>query len=326
MERRDASENPLEHVSDFSLMHNVMDEMNFEQFIDINRGEISTDPNIVKFCSNYDCEHIGGSLIDNDDQFGPIPGDLFGFNSAAMCINPNTILSSLPGIDDDVKGAGEEENNVEESSATTTTTTTTTTVLTKRTKVDGSRTLISERRRRGRMEEALFALRSLVPNISKMDKASIVGDAVLYVQELQMQAKKLKAEIAELESPLLGVKRYQGRQVENPKKIQLINENHSVFKNIIQMDVFQVEEREFYVRLVCNKGQGVAASLYRALESLSSFNVQSSNLATIAERFILTLTLNVRECEVDMNLSNLKLWVTGALLNQGFEFRIQPCT
>lgn len=33
-----------------------------------------------------------------------------------------------------------------------------------------------------------------------MDKASIVGDAVLYVQELQKQAKKLKSEIAGLES------------------------------------------------------------------------------------------------------------------------------
>lgn len=32
-----------------------------------------------------------------------------------------------------------------------------------------------------------------------MDKASIVGDAVLYVQDLQMQAKKLRAEIAGLE-------------------------------------------------------------------------------------------------------------------------------
>lgn len=35
-----------------------------------------------------------------------------------------------------------------------------------------------------------------------MDKASIVGDAVLYVKELQMQAKKLKSEISVLESSI----------------------------------------------------------------------------------------------------------------------------
>lgn len=59
------------------------------------------------------------------------------------------------------------------------------------------------------------------------------------------------------------------------------------------MDVFQVDERGFYVRLVCNKGQGVAVSLFRALESLISFNVQSSNLATSADNFVLTFTLHV---------------------------------
>ena len=99
------------------------------------------------------------------------------------------------------------------------------------------------------------------------------------------------------------------------------------------------------MRLVCIKGEGVAASLYRALESLTSFIVQSSNLATTSEGFVLTFTLNVsflpcqaffgyfthglidklllpkqvKETEQDMNLPNLKLWVTGALFNQGFE-------
>lgn len=44
-----------------------------------------------------------------------------------------------------------------------------------------------------------------------MDKASIVGDAVLYVQNLQMQAKKLKSEIAALESPFTGGDKNNGR-------------------------------------------------------------------------------------------------------------------
>lgn len=61
----------------------------------------------------------------------------------------------------------------------------------------------------------------------------------------------------------------------------------------LQIDVFQVEEKGFYVRVVCNKGQGVAASLYKALDSFSSFIVQSSNLATADKNFVLTFTLNV---------------------------------
>ncbi|OMO84383.1 Cation/H+ exchanger [Corchorus capsularis] len=142
---------------------------------------------------------------------------------------------------------------------------------------------------RGRMKEKLYALRSLVPNITKMDKASIIGDAVLYVQDLQMQAKKLKAEISGLEASLAGSERYQ-ESMNNPAKIRV---NHPICKKIFQLDMFQVEERGFYIKLVSNKGEGVAASLYKALESLSNFTLQNSNLTTVYDRFSLTFTLNM---------------------------------
>lgn len=58
--------------------------------------------------------------------------------------------------------------------------------------------------------------------------------------------------------------------------------------------MFQVEERGFYVKVVCNiSGEGTAVSLFKAIESLTSFNVQSSNLATNSERYVLTFILNV---------------------------------
>ena len=58
--------------------------------------------------------------------------------------------------------------------------------------------------------------------------------------------------------------------------------------------MFQVEERGFYVKVVCKNGEGTAVSLYKALESLTSFNVHSSNLATAnSDRYVLTFTLNV---------------------------------
>lgn len=59
------------------------------------------------------------------------------------------------------------------------------------------------------------------------------------------------------------------------------------------MGVFQVEKRGFYVRLVCSKGEGVAVSLYQALESLTSFSIQNSNLTTVSEKFVLTFTSSV---------------------------------
>ncbi|KAJ1388993.1 hypothetical protein SESBI_38675 [Sesbania bispinosa] len=152
-----------------------------------------------------------------------------------------------------------------------------------------------------------------------MDKASIIGDAVSYVHDLQAQAKKLKAEVAGLEASLLVSENYQG-SINNLINVQPTHNSRPICKKIMQVDMFQVEERGYYAKIVCNKGEGVAASLYRALESLAGFNVQNSNLATVSDNFILTFTLNVKGSEPEINLPNLKLWVTGALLNQGFEF------
>ncbi|XP_022753793.1 transcription factor FER-LIKE IRON DEFICIENCY-INDUCED TRANSCRIPTION FACTOR-like [Durio zibethinus] len=315
----DASRNyPLELPNNIEL-HYFIDDPNFDQFIDLIPGE---NEDVV---AGLDYDLVNGCFVDKQISSTP-DGDAFGFDATSVMVPDASYIfnNALSSFDGEIMKDAEEDNDGEENSSgttttTKTTTTTTTATATKKAKVDRSRTLISERRRRGRMKEKLYALRSLVPNITKMDKASIIGDAVLYVQDLQIQAKKLKAEIAGLEASLAGSERYL-EPIDNPVKIRVARNSHPICKKILQLNMFQVEERGFYIRLVCNKGEGVAVSLYKALESLTNFKAQNSNLATVSDRFSFTFTLNVRDCEQSMNLPNLKLWVTGALLNQGFEF------
>ncbi|KAL5763939.1 hypothetical protein ACOSP7_016294 [Xanthoceras sorbifolium] len=309
---------PLMQTNDFQVqLHDFIDHPNFDQFVDLIRGE-----NEDTFgCLDHDL--INGFPIDNH-QFGLAPLDVFALNetNCTMVSDLNFVLNSMPStLHEDTKEMEEEEDNDEDEDDSSGTTTRTTTTNGRKTKTDRAKTLISERRRRGRMKEKLYQLRALVPNITKMDKASIVGDAVLYVQNLQTKAKKLKAEIASLEASLAANSERHQESTQNYSKRNQVPRrvNLPISKEIMQMDVFQVEERSFYAKLVCNKGEGVAASLYKALESLTSFNVQNSNLSTVSERLVLTFTLNVIDSEPGMNLPNLKLWVTGALLNQGFE-------
>ncbi|KAK8621866.1 hypothetical protein V6N13_097494 [Hibiscus sabdariffa] len=111
---------------------------------------------------------------------------------------------------------------------------TTTSSATKKEKVDRSRNLISERRWRGRMKDKLYALCSLVPK---------------------------------------GSKRYHEGLIGNPFQTRLAGNKHPMYKKILKVDMFQVQDKGFYKRVVCNKSGGVALSLYRALESLTSFKV-----------------------------------------------------
>ncbi|KAF9679834.1 hypothetical protein SADUNF_Sadunf06G0056200 [Salix dunnii] len=63
-----------------------------------------------------------------------------------------------------------------------------------------SKTIVSERNRRKKLNDKLLELRGAVPKISKLDKASTIKDAIDYIQDLQEQERRLQAEIMELES------------------------------------------------------------------------------------------------------------------------------
>lgn len=156
MEGRDTSAGSLLNVTD-SGFRDFISEPNFDHLIEIITREGSD--SIFKFGPDYDCEHASGCL--DDYQFGSAVGDLLEFETAITTpSNPDSVIDSLPSMDGEMKGG--EEIDGEDSSGNTTAT------PTKRTKVDRSRTLISERRRRVRMKEKLYALRSLVPNITKV--------------------------------------------------------------------------------------------------------------------------------------------------------------
>lgn len=52
----------------------------------------------------------------------------------------------------------------------------------------------AERQRREKLNQRFYALRAVVPNISKMDKASLLGDAIAYISDLQTKIRVMERE------------------------------------------------------------------------------------------------------------------------------------
>lgn len=193
---------------------------------------------------------------------------------------------------------------------------------------DRSKTIVSERKRRVRMKEKLYELRSLVPNITKMDKASIIADAVEYVKNLQARARELKEEVSALEARPRSPSRQEVQQQHSRRTAA--GRRHQQERGagsggsgarVTHVGAAQVGEGRFFVTVECERRDGVPAPLCAAAESLACFRVESSSIGRSGpDRVVSTLTLKVSEQAGDAAIGegSVKLWMMAALLKEGF--------
>ncbi|CAL5333417.1 transcription factor bHLH35-like [Camellia sinensis] len=195
-----------------------------------------------------------------------------------------------------------------------------------------SKNIVSERNRRKKLNERLFALRSVVPNISKMDKASIIKDAIDYIQELHEQEGRIQAEIRELASGKSMENKYNYATVfddmeEQQQQHQHHDDDHeqedlpallrSKKKRIdltydsrcsrasspspiedLELRVSYMGEKTVVVSLTCSKRTDTMIKLCEVFESLK-LKIITANITAFSGRLLKTVFVEAEEEEKD---------------------------
>ncbi|KAB2625840.1 transcription factor bHLH35 [Pyrus ussuriensis x Pyrus communis] len=171
-----------------------------------------------------------------------------------------------------------------------------------------SKNIVSERNRRKKLNERLFALRAVVPNISKMDKASIIKDAIDYIQELHEQERRIQTEIVELESGKSNKKLGSDFEQDLPillrskkKKIEQLydcGESRISTIKILELRVTYMGEKTLVVSLTCSKRTDTMVKLCEVFESLK-LKIITANITAFSGRVSKTVIVEADEEEKD---------------------------
>ncbi|XP_047171358.1 transcription factor bHLH35 [Vigna umbellata] len=162
-----------------------------------------------------------------------------------------------------------------------------------------SKNIVSERNRRKKLNERLFALRAVVPNISKMDKASIIKDAIEYIEHLHEQEKRIEAEILDLESGKLKNPTY---EFDHDLPILLRSKKKRTENSpieVIELRVAYMGDKTFVVSLTCSKRIDTMVKLCEVFESLK-LKIIAANITSFSGTLLKTVFIEADEEEKDV--------------------------
>ncbi|MQL70252.1 hypothetical protein Taro_002583 [Colocasia esculenta] len=169
--------------------------------------------------------------------------------------------------------------------------------------------VISERIKRRRHIEKLYNLRSVVPNITKMDKVSIIKDAIDYIQKLQEEERKIMAEMPataceEWRPPMEqngcpGEWRKKKKTTMVPPPIQV---THLQFSD--------AGERTWLLSIRCQKGMGIVSKLFKVLDSLG-LKILSGNITSLNGQLLHNLLVETDETERTQLKEKIEMAISG---------------
>ncbi|KAF2313523.1 hypothetical protein GH714_011432 [Hevea brasiliensis] len=151
----------------------------------------------------------------------------------------------------------------------------------------------AERQRRKRLNHRFYALRSVVPNVSKMDKASLLADAVTYIEELKAKVDELEAKLQAVskQSKITSTIIYDNQSTNY--MVNHLRPSSSYRDKAMEVDV-KIVGSEAMVRVHSPDVNYPAVRLMDALRELE-FQVHHASVSSINEMVLQDVVVNVPE-------------------------------
>ncbi|KAH9612783.1 hypothetical protein KSS87_017515 [Heliosperma pusillum] len=181
-----------------------------------------------------------------------------------------------------------------------------------------SKNLFTERNRRSRIREGMLKLRSLVPKITKMDKAATLSDAIDYIKELEKETLNLLHELEDssnssydLKPSSLNPEVMETKVLAplNPK--QLTSSPTKYLVSQVQVKVNQLDTGNYLVRVACQQSLGAFTKVLEAVGSLDVLidDVNSTVYDDTMSSYFIVQTKNKEIQEKDIRDSLMLLFV-----------------
>ncbi|KAG4156389.1 hypothetical protein ERO13_D03G171500v2 [Gossypium hirsutum] len=154
----------------------------------------------------------------------------------------------------------------------------------------------AERQRRQKLNQRFYALRAVVPNVSKMDKASLLGDAISYINELKIKLQNADSKKEELHKQLEETKKEGQRGG--------LTSSHKLLELDIDVKTIGLDAM---IRIQSNKKNHPAARLMAALQELD-LDVHHASVSVVNDLMI--QQVNVKMGNQFYNQEQLRIALT----------------
>ncbi|CAN4128161.1 unnamed protein product [Withania somnifera] len=148
----------------------------------------------------------------------------------------------------------------------------------------------AERQRREKLNQRFYALRAVVPNVSKMDKASLLGDAISYINELKSKLQNTEADKEDLKIQVEDLKKElaskESRRPGPPPPNQDLKMSSHIGNKIEDVDIdVKIIGWDAMIRIQCNKKNHPAARLMAAFMELD-LDVHHASVSVVNDLMI----------------------------------------